>query len=137
MHRFLKAAALALPIAVAAGGAADAASCTTKFLRGVWVGHATTEVDLYCTLEIKDNGWTVESSCFNPKTLQQAATLEGRFAVTKSCDVTASFDFTNGATGKVSPATFKGRMRPETGVMTGDFVIFGKGEAYRFVQQWN
>ena len=137
MHAVIKAAALALPIAVAAAGAADAADCKTKFLRGVWVGHATTEVDLYCTLQVKENGWTTESSCFNPKTLKQAATLDGRFTVKSNCEVSASFDFTNGATGKVSPATFKGVMKPETGVLSGDFVIFGEGEAYRFVQQWN
>lgn len=137
MRRTWKAAALALPIALAAAGGAEAASCKTKFLRGVWVGHATTEVDLYCMLQFKENGVTAVTSCFNPKTLKSVATLDGSLKVTGDCKVTGAFDLLLAATGKTSPATFTGKMRPDEGVMTGDFVIFGEGEAYRFVQQWN
>lgn len=131
----LAAALLALPLAAFAG-TADGADCKTKLLTGVWVGHATVEADYYCLIQVKQNGWITRTSCFNPKTLKPVATLEGRFTVDHACKVTAAFEFKY-TTGPATDAKFKGKLDPEKGLMSGDFVVLGASEAYRFSQQWN
>jgi hypothetical protein len=132
MIRFAAAVLFAVSATV---GAAAAESCSSKFFEGVWVGHASTEVDLYCLLELNKNGATRQSSCFSPKSLKATATLDGKLTLGEDCKVTGTFELTINRTGKSDPAAFKGRLVPEKGAIVGDFVIFGEGEAYKFTKQ--
>lgn len=130
----LVAAVLALPV-VATAGTAQAATCNPKVLQGLWVGHATFQVDLYCLVDVARSGKIVQSSCFAAKSLKPTASLDGKFALDGDCKVSGNFDLTVYKSGKVSPATFKGRLNTDKELMNGDFVIFGASEDYRFVKQ--
>jgi hypothetical protein len=128
-------AAVTLFAALAASASAEVASCKTRLLQGLWVGHATDQADLYCLTEFGQDGVIVQSSCFNPKTLKPVGALSGGLTVSSECKVGGSFDLTIFKSGKVSPATFNGRLVREGQVMNGDFFIFGAPEDYRFYRQ--
>jgi len=116
-------------------GAADAATCRPRDLTGIWVGHATVQKDLYCLIEVRKDGTIPQSSCFNPKSLKSAATLDGSLSLGRDCKVQGAFTFKSTDPAITTPATFKGKLKTETGIMSGNFVIFGEGEAYRFIRQ--
>ncbi len=128
-------AAVTLLAALAAGASSAEAACKTKLLTGLWVGHATDQADLYCLTEFGKDGVILQSSCFNPKTLKPVGALSGGLIVSAGCKVGGSFDLTIFKSGKVSPATFNGRLVREGEVMNGDFFIFGAPEDYRFYRQ--
>lgn len=135
-HRFAVAPlTLALLAAASAVGSvpAAAASCKPDSVAGLWVGHATTEVDLYCLIDVKKSGAVVQSSCFNPKTLKPEATLDGKVTLQRDCTVKATFEFKSAK--KTAPAKFRGKMTSNGQKMAGDFIIFGAQEAYRFIRQ--
>jgi hypothetical protein len=123
---------LALLAAVSAVPAA-AAICEPEAIAGLWVGHATVEKDLYCLVDVKASGAVKQSSCFDPKTLKPVATLDGKLTLSTDCKVKGTFEFVSGDV--VTPAKFKGVLKTKQQTMTGDFVIFGEGESYRFVRQ--
>ena len=124
--------ALALLAATAAAPVA-AATCKPEAVAGLWVGHATVQVDLYCLIDVKKSGAVRQSSCFNGKTLKPAATLDGKVTLEKDCTVKATFQFKSGKV--TDPAKFRGKMTSDGQKMAGDFIIFGAQEAYRFVRQ--
>ncbi len=133
-HRFIAApAALALLATLAGAAPAAAASCKPESVAGLWVGHATVQVDLYCLIDVKKSGVVAQSSCFNPKTLKPEATLDGKVTLEKDCTVKATFQFKSGKV--TDPAKFRGKMTSDGQKMAGDFVIFGAQEAYRFIRQ--
>jgi hypothetical protein len=120
---------------IAAGATSAEAACKTRDLRGLWVGHATAQLDLYCLVEFGKDGVIDQSSCFSPKTLKPTGALSGSLAVTADCKVGGAFDLTIFKSGKVSPATFNGRVVRDGEVMNGNFFIFGEPEDYRFYRQ--
>jgi hypothetical protein len=130
--RTITAAATAL-LLLAAAGTAEAAQCEPELLRGIWVGHATTEVDLYCLIDVDAKGLVLQSSCFAPKSLRPVATLSGRLQLSEDCAVRARFTLTLDRTS--TPAVFRGRLVPGRSTMNGDFVVLGQSEDYRFVRQ--
>jgi hypothetical protein len=130
-HR-LAAAPLAL-LAAALAVPAAAATCDPEAVAGLWVGHATVEKDLYCLIDVRKSGAVAQSSCFDPKSLKPVATLVGKLALAADCTVKGTFEFSSGDV--VTPAKFKGVLKAKQQTMTGDFVIFGEGESYRFVRQ--
>lgn len=134
MNKFLAAASVAVALA-ASPSAAEAAACKTKALEGLWVGHATAQLDLYCLVEFGKDGVIDQSSCFSPKTLKPTGALSGGLTVTADCEVSGDFALTIFKSGKESPASFNGRLIREDQVMNGDFVIFGAPEDYRFYRQ--
>ena len=133
MSKFLAAASLA--IALSASASAEAAVCKTKALEGLWVGHATAQLDLYCLVRFGKDGVIDQSSCFSPKTLKPTGALSGGLTVTADCKVSGKFALTIFKSGKESPASFNGRLIRDDQVMNGDFFIFGAPEDYRFYRQ--
>jgi hypothetical protein len=132
-HRFAVAPLTLALLAAASAVPAAAASCKPESVAGLWVGHATTEVDLYCLIDVKKSGAVVQSSCFNPDTLKPEATLDGKVTLEKDCTVKATFQFKSAK--ETAPAKFRGKMTSNGQKMAGDFVIFGAQEAYRFIRQ--
>jgi len=134
MRHRIAAAPLTLALLAAASAVpAAAATCKPETVAGLWVGHATVQVDLYCLIDVKKSGVVAQSSCFNPKTLKPEATLDGKVTLEKDCTVKATFQFKSGKV--TDPAKFRGKMTSDGQKMAGDFVIFGAQEAYRFIRQ--
>ncbi len=65
--------------------------------------------------------------------MKRAATLDGKFTLQRDCTAEGTFEFDDGKAKK--PAKFRGKLKPDRQVLTGDFVIFGAQESYRFVRQ--
>lgn len=129
-------AALAGAAMVATVGVADAATCTTKYLTGMWVGTGTDD-DGYCIVQFKSNGWVIQASCFDDETLKSAGTWDGRFTSDKACNVSGNFDFIP-KKGKKIDIEFKGTLNPNSGVMKGTMKTKGQPAVdYKFVEQWN
>ena len=77
-------------LAAASAVPAAAATCKPESVAGLWVGHATVEVDLYCLIDVKKSGVVAQSSCFNPKTLKPEATLDGKVTLETNIGSAAS-----------------------------------------------
>jgi hypothetical protein len=131
-------AALAALSTIGFSTSSEAASCITKYLTGVWVGTVPgDDSEDYCIVQFKENGWIIQASCFDRTSLKSTGTFDGRFNVTKSCDVSGNFDVIP-IKGKKQDVVFTGTMNPEKGIMDGQMKPKGqKAVSYKFVEQWN
>jgi hypothetical protein len=117
-------------------GAAQAASCSTKQLEGVWVGAGEEKHPSYCLVQFNKTGQISHSSCIDPPAIKPSATLTGRLSVARDCGVTGGLVARN-MRGKKFESKFTGTLDPDKGTIRGTVKVKGGPSVpYDFARHW-
>lgn len=128
----LAVAALAATMSV---GAAQAASCSTKQLEGVWVGTAKEDDPSYCLYQFTKTGRLSRGSCFDPPGIKPSAATTGGLTVARNCGVTGGL--VAGKRGKKVDFRFTGTLDPDKGIIRGTLKVKGGPSfSYGFARHW-